>query len=264
MFAVERFRDLERSMEHDVLVAQQFGATARAYLESVTHATGEDLEILGAEIAAVPDAVVLDLGCGAGHASFAVAPHAASVTAYDLTAQMLAMVQREAAARKLRNVTTVQGMAEVLPFPDAHFDRVISRYSAHHWHDVPAALHEVRRVLKPRGEALLIDTAGGENPLLDTHLQAVEILRDPSHIRDYSTQEWLALFAEAGFTASVRKEWPVKIEFSAWVERQRTSPERIAVIHALWGAAPDEVRSFFEVQPDGSFTLEKLLIAAQR
>ena len=35
-------------MEHDVLVAQQFGATARAYLESVTHATGEDLEMLGA------------------------------------------------------------------------------------------------------------------------------------------------------------------------------------------------------------------------
>ncbi|HEX4582661.1 MAG TPA: class I SAM-dependent methyltransferase [Acidobacteriaceae bacterium] len=251
-------------MEHDVLVAQQFGATARAYLESVTHATGEDLEILGAEIAAVPDAVVLDLGCGAGHASFAIASHAASVTAYDLTAQMLAVVQREAAARKLRNITTVQGMAEVLPFPDAHFDRVISRYSAHHWHDVPAALHEVRRVLKPRGEALLIDTAGGENPLLDTHLQAIEILRDPSHIRDYSTREWLALFAEAGFTASVRKEWPVKIEFSAWVERQRTSPERIAAIHALWGAAPDEVRSFFEVQPDSSFTLQKVLIAARR
>jgi ubiquinone/menaquinone biosynthesis C-methylase UbiE len=251
-------------MEHDVLVAQQFGATARAYLESVTHATGEDLGILGAEVAAVPNAVVLDLGCGAGHASFAVAPHAASVTAYDLTAQMLAVVQREATARKLRNIITVQGMAEVLPFPDAHFDRVISRYSAHHWHDVPAALREVRRVLKPRGEALLIDTAGGPNPLLDTHLQTVEILRDPSHIRDYSTREWLALFVEAGFTATVRKEWPVQIEFSGWVERQRTSPERIAAIHAMWSAAPDEVRNFFEVQPDSSFTLQKVLLAAQR
>ncbi|MFL6429140.1 MAG: class I SAM-dependent methyltransferase [Acidobacteriaceae bacterium] len=251
-------------MEHDVLVAQQFGSTARAYLDSVTHASGEDLEILGAEIAAVPDALVLDLGCGAGHASFAVAPYAASVTAYDLTAQMLAVVEREASARNLRNITTVQGMAEVLPFRDAHFDRVISRYSAHHWHDVPAALREMRRVLKPRGEALLIDTAGGATPLLDTHLQTVEILRDPSHVRNYSAREWLALFAEAGFTASVRKEWPVKLEFSGWVERQRTSPERISAIHSLWSAAPDEVRSFFEVQPDSSFTLQKVLIAAQR
>lgn len=251
-------------MEHDVLVAQQFGSTARAYLESATHASGEDLEILGAEVAAVPDAVVLDLGCGAGHASFAVAPHAASVTAYDLTAQMLAVVEREASARNLRNITTVQGMAEVLPFPDSQFDFVISRYSAHHWHDVPAALHEMRRVLKPRGEALLIDTAGGPTPLLDTHLQAIEILRDPSHIRDYSAREWLALFAEAGFTGSVRKEWPVKLEFSSWVARQRTSPERVAAIHALWSEAPDEVRSFFDVQPDSSFTLQKVLIAALR
>ena len=110
--------------------------------------------------------------------------------------------------------------------------------------------------------ALLIDTAGGPTPLLDTHLQAVEILRDPSHIRDYSTQEWLVLFANAGFTANARKEWPVKIEFCGWVERQRTSPERIAAIHALWGAAPDEVRAFFEAQPDSSFTLQKVLIAA--
>ena len=251
-------------MDHDVLVAQQFGATARAYLESVTHATGEDLEMLGREIAATPHAVVLDLGCGAGHASFAAAPHASSVTAYDLTAQMLAVVEREAAARGIKNIATVQGMAEVLPFPNARFDFVISRYSAHHWHDVPAALREVRRVLKPGGRALMIDTAGGETPLLDTHLQAVEILRDPSHIRNYSLREWLALFGEAGLPANVRKEWPVKIEFSSWIERQRTSPERVAAIHALWGAAPDEVRAFFEVQPDSSFTLQKVLIAAQR
>jgi ubiquinone/menaquinone biosynthesis C-methylase UbiE len=251
-------------MEHDVLVAQQFGATAQAYLESVTHATGEDLEILGRAIAATPHAVVLDLGCGAGHASFAVSPHASSVTAYDLTAQMLAVVRREASGRSLKNIATVQGMAEVLPFPDVRFDFVISRFSAHHWHDVPAALREVRRVLKPGGQALLIDTAGGETPLLDTHLQAVEILRDPSHTRDYSAKEWLALFREAGFIASLRKEWPLKIEFSSWIERMRTPPERVAAIHALWSAAPDEVRSFFEVQQDGSFTQQKILIAAQR
>jgi len=90
-------------MEHDVLVALQFGTTARAYLESETHATGEDLELLAQEVAAIPKAAVLDLGCGAGHASFAVAPHAASVTAYDLTSQMLTVVEREAIARNLSN-----------------------------------------------------------------------------------------------------------------------------------------------------------------
>jgi SAM-dependent methyltransferase len=185
------------------------------------------------------------------------------VTAYDLTPEMLAVVEREAAARELPNIATVQGMAEELPFPEAHFDCVISRYSAHHWHDVPAALREVRRVLKPGGRVLLIDTAGGETPLLDTHLQAIEILRDPSHVRDYSAREWLALFREAGFTAMLRQEWPLPIEFSGWIERQRTPPERVAAIHAVWSAAPDEVRSFFEVQQDGSFTMRKILIAAE-
>ena len=139
---------------------------------------------------------------------------------------------REASARKLGNITTVQGMAEKLPFPDAHFDFAITRTSAHHWHDVPAALREARRVVKPGGRMLMIDTAGGDTPLLDTHLQAVEILRDPSHIRDYTTQEWLALFREAGFTPTFRKQWPLPIEFSAWIERMRTPPERVAAIHS--------------------------------
>lgn len=252
-------------MEHDVLVAQQFGSTAKAYLESVTHATGEDLELLAQDIAAVPNAVVLDLGCGAGHASFAVAPHAASVIAYDLTAQMLAVVKREATARKLRNITTVQGMAEELPFPDARFDIVITRTSAHHWHDVLAALRETRRVLKSGGRMLMIDIAGGDTPLLDTHLQAVEILRDPSHIRDYTTQEWLGFFRDAGFTnAALRKQWPLPIEFAPWIERMRTPPDRVTAIHSLWTTAPDEVRRYFEVQADGSFTLQKILIAAEK
>ena len=73
----------------------------------------------------------------------------------------------------------------------------------------------------------------------------------------------MALFGEAGFTATLRKQWPVPIEFSGWVERMRTAPERVAAIHAVWSAAPDEVRTFFEVRPDGSFTLQKILVAAQ-
>ena len=43
----------------------------------------------------------------------------------------------------------------------------------------------------------------------------------------------------------------------------RTPPERVAAIHAIWNTAPDEVRRYFEVQPDGSFTLQKILIAAE-
>jgi ubiquinone/menaquinone biosynthesis C-methylase UbiE len=71
---------------------------------------------------------VLDLGCGAGHASFTAAQQVAQVTAYDLSSQMLEVVA-EAAKRRAGNIDA-QGYAESLPFADASFDVVISRYSA--------------------------------------------------------------------------------------------------------------------------------------
>jgi SAM-dependent methyltransferase len=173
-------------------------------------------------------------------------------------------VRREAAVRGFDNIRTVQGVAEALPFPDAHFELALSRYSAHHWHDVPAALREVRRVLKEGARMLLIDTSGGETPLLDTHLQTIELLRDPSHIRNYSAAEWMAMFREAGFEPSLRQRWPLTLEFSGWIERMRTPPNKVAAIHAVWAAAPDEVCQFYAVQPDGSFTMQKLLLEAHR
>ncbi|OTP67288.1 SAM-dependent methyltransferase YafE [Caballeronia sordidicola] len=118
-------------MKHHDQVADAFGSTAAAYLTSAVHATGADLQELAREVAAVPDAVVLDLGCGAGHVSFSVAPHAKSVVAYDIAEQMLATVAGAAQERGLENITTQQGPAERLPFADAIFDRVLSRMSAH-------------------------------------------------------------------------------------------------------------------------------------
>ena len=250
-------------MKHDDQVADAFGTTAAAYLTSPTHASGADLATLADEIASTPDADVLDLGCGAGHASFACAAHARSVVAYDLAEPMLATVAAAARERGLANIRTQQGAAERLPFADASFDWVVSRMSAHHWHDVPQALVEVRRVLKPGGRVLFIDVIGADHPLLDTHFQAIEVLRDGSHVRNYRADEWLALFAAAGFTASVRERWRLSIEFASWIARMRTPPERAQAIRSLWASAPDEVREHYGVQPDGSFMLNVAMVQAR-
>src|ERR1700754_794034 len=163
---------------------------------------------------------------------------------------MLATVAAAAIERGFSNITTQQGAAESLPFDDASFDWVISRLSAHHWHDVPQALAEVRRVLKPGGRVIFIDIAGSDHPLLDTHLQAVEVLRDGSHIRDYRADEWIALFAKAGFSATVRERWRMPLEFEAWVTRMRTPQPRVVAIRSIWESAPDEVKQYFAVQAD--------------
>lgn len=250
-------------MKHHDQVADAFGTTVAAYLSSQTHATGADLQTLAGEIAATPDADVLDLGCGAGHASFAVAPHARSVVAYDLAAPMVATVAAASRERGFSNIRAEQGAAEQLPFADASFDWVVSRFSAHHWHDVPRALKEVRRVLKPGGRVLFIDVVGADHPLLDTHLQAIEVLRDGSHVRNYRVDEWLAFFNQAQFEASPRERWRLPIEFASWVARMRTPGERVHAIRSVWEAAPDEVREHYAVQPDGSFMLDVAMIQAR-
>lgn len=245
------------------MVSQAFGASATSYLTSSVHASGADLAQLTEKIGQLPPGTVLDLGCGAGHASFAAASVAKEVTAYDMTPEMLQVVAEEASRRGLDNIATRQGVAEELPFADASFDWVISRVSAHHWQNVGQALREVRRVLKVDSQVLFIDVAGNESPILDTHLQAVELLRDGSHVRNYSGREWTQLFADAGFQAEIIRRWRIPIEFQSWIRRMNTPEHRAQAIRILWSEAPEEVRTYFAVREDYSFELDALMIQAQ-
>lgn len=253
-------------MKQSTLVEKQFGSAAAAYLTSVVHAQGEDLEVLKSVVCSATSAApeVLDLGCGGGHVSFAVAPLAASVTACDLSAQMLAVVASAAVARDLRNIQTERAAAEKLPFADASFDVVITRFSAHHWSDVPASLKEMNRVLRPEGVIVVIDVVAPENPLHDTTLQAVELLRDASHVRDYRVSEWARMFAVAGLAQQLQRSWKLKMMFDEWVARMRTPTVRMAAIRSLLNTAPEETRTYFSVEDDDSFFIDVVFFTAKK
>lgn len=247
---------------HERHVVDQFGAQAEAYLASAVHAEGEDLEALAGIAAARPGAAVLDLGCGAGHVSFRVAPHVASVTAFDLSEAMLGVVARTAQARGLRNVATRAGTVESLPFADAAFDLVLSRYSAHHWRDLGRALREARRVLKPGGRAVFVDVISPGAPLLDSFLQTLEMLRDPSHVRDYAAGEWLGALAAAGLVPERFARGRLRLDFASWVARMRTPEPHVAAIRSLQEGAAAELRAHFALRPDGSFTVDTMVLEA--
>lgn len=213
-------------MKQAAVTAKQFGEQASAYLTSAVHAQGADLERLKVIVGNLRDAAVLDLGCGGGHVSFAVAPHAASVIACDLSAEMLHVVAGAARERGLTNVLTQRMQAEKLTFPDATFDIVITRFSAHHWFDVAAGLREAHRVLRPNGVLVVIDIVAPEVPLFDTTLQTVEVLRDASHVRDYRMSEWRAMLATAGFAPPQINTNRLRMVFDDWIARMRTPGSR--------------------------------------
>jgi ubiquinone/menaquinone biosynthesis C-methylase UbiE len=251
---------------HADSVHDQFDPQAQAYLTSRVHAEGPDLahaEQLLAQ-ALSPVASALDVGCGAGHLAFRLAPRVGRVMAVDPSVGMLATVAQAATARRLTNLEIRAGSAESLPFEDASFDLVASRYSAHHWAHLEPALCELHRVAKPGGALLLIDALAPEDALADTHLQSIELLRDRSHVRNRSQSQWRRLLAAAGFELLELRQWSIHIEFGSWVERMRTPSEHVTAIRSLQRSAPAEVQRALGFEPDGSFTLQTGLFWARR
>lgn len=247
---------------HDRLVQHQFGPAARDYVSSAVHAQGPDLVRI-AEIAARarPDRA-LDLGCGGGHVAYALAPHACRVTACDLSPDMTATVVEESARRGLANVEAATGAAEALPFANAAFDFLACRFSAHHWSNLAMGLAEARRVLARGAPALFADVIAPALAAADTHLQAVELLRDPSHVRDYREDEWRAALDRAGFAIRAITTARLRMDFSVWTARMRTPADLATAIRALQMRASAEVAGCFDIETDGSFTIDTVLIEA--
>ena len=91
----------------------------------------------------------------------------------------------------------------------------------------------------------------------------MELLRDPSHVRDYRVSEWRALLDAAGFSPGVAVASRPRMEFASWIARMRTPATHVAAIRALQAAAPAEVASHFGIEADGSFLLDSALIEAR-
>ena len=252
---------------HDATVLEQYDSRAEAYLTSAVHAAGADLDRMADLIGHRPDAVALDMGCGGGHVAFRMAGQVGTVVAYDLSAAMLDTVAAEARRRGLDNVVTKQGAAEALPCPDASFDVVATRYSAHHWGALRDGLRDglaqMRRVTKPDGLALFMDVVSPGVALLDTWLQTLELLRDPSHVRNASVEEWTTTLAAVGFAVDDVVMYKLRLEFGSWIARMRTPDVHVAAIRSLHARASGEVKDYFQIGDDGSFTVDTALIVAR-
>jgi ubiquinone/menaquinone biosynthesis C-methylase UbiE len=247
------------------LVQQKFGEAAADYAASAVHATGPSLARLLELIETKPTWRHLDIATGAGHTALAFAPKVAKVTASDITPEMLREVRKGATERGLGNVITRQTAAEDLPFPDTSYHLVTCRLAAHHFRNPKAFVREADRVLITGGRFALVDNVSPEDEDLARRYNAFEKLRDPSHGRALSVDEWANLIREAGLTPVAIEIMDQDIPFDPWVRRMRCSGPAITRLKEMLEQEP--LRSYLrprETEDGLIFTLREAIIVAQK
>jgi SAM-dependent methyltransferase len=166
--------------------------------------------------AAPRDARVLEVGCGPGHLSIAMARrHGLAVTGLDLDPDMIDRARENASratAVDASGPSFLVGDVASLPFPDGSFDVVVSTFSLHHWADPTAGLVEIGRVLRPGGRALIWDLRPGTGPhLLGPHRDhlpdPVEHARgSPLHVVSTTPWRWPWRFSLAQRIELIRED----------------------------------------------------------
>lgn len=253
------------------LVKKQFGAHAAAYATSVVHAKGASLARLVELVEPQPHWRALDVATAAGHTAFAFAPRVAQVVATDLTPEMIPVAAQVAAEKGIANVTFETADAEALPYADASFDLVTCRIAPHHFPHVDRFMAEAARVLRPLGVLAVVDNVvPGGDPAADAagaYINAFETLRDPSHHRALSVDEWMAAFTAAGLVLLHVETAPKQMTLIPWAERMGVTPETLAELRRLLLEAPPAAADFFSVQPAGddlNFTLDEAIFVGRK
>ena len=177
----------------------------------------------------------LDVGCGPGIVTEALARHAGEVIGCDVTPAMLARARARAAAAGLSNISCVPARAESLPFENDYFDVVVSRSAVHHFPDPRAALREMARVARSGGRVITVDVMAAESAEEAALHNALETLRDPSHVRMLARSELHRLLVESGLIVDSCLVWVNHREFGEWMKIV-TAPERIGPLHTVMTA----------------------------
>ena len=146
----------------DSLFAAQRDMT-RAYLGPVT-----------------PDDLVLDVACGAAHASEAAAPFVRLVVGLDLTRALLDEGRARLGRAGITNVLLQEGDATRMPFVDDSFDVVACRSSLHHFADPREQVREMARVCRPTGRVVISDMVAPEARTRERYDELHRLI-DPSH-----------------------------------------------------------------------------------
>jgi len=213
-------------------VTDPWSSRAQAFRESPTHREGPDLDLLVAWCEPGPGVTVLDVATGGGHVARRLREEGCTVVSTDPAPGM----HPDVIAR-----------AEDMPFGDGSFDVVTCRIAPHHFHDIRRALGEMARVT--RRLAVIED-----NLFVGDRVEEAERLRDPTHVRCYSEDEWRELLGGAGLDVEQAERFERRIDVEGWLARVETPTEDAARVRELLA---DEIE-------DGTMVLTTIVLRAQR
>ena len=208
-------------------IQAQFTRTADVYARMRQTTDQRALDGLVAICEPPASARALDVACGPGFLTMALAKRCARATGFDATDAFLDLARGEAKERGLQNLDFQQGDAERLPFADASFDLVTCRAAFHHFPRPERVLAEMARVAAPGARILVADMLGSEQPAQAELHDRIEILCDPTHARALPPTAFQRLFQEAGLTLAREIRSSLDYDLDEWIAH---------------GAPPDDAR----------------------
>ncbi len=194
-----------------------WGDRAQAYRDSATHASDADLDTVIEMCNPHAGVKALDVASGGGHVARRLRAEGAEVVTTDASPGM----QPDVVCR-----------AEDLPFADGSFDVVVSRIAPHHFEDIGKAVGEMARV---SNRVVVIE----DTQYTSEEVEAAEKLRDPTHVRSYSEEEWRELLESAALEIERVELFEKTHDFADWLARCDCSgadAERVRELLTPWSS----------------------------
>lgn len=217
---------------HNQRILDQFTRQAIPFTTAPAIRNQEALDRIVRAAQAGPEDTALDVACGPGLLACAFARVVKHATGIDMTPAMLEQARREQEQIGIENLTWRLGDVLPIPFPDESFSIVTSRFAFHHFLDPLAVLGEMRRVCKSGGRIVVADSAPSAEKA--AAFNAVERLRDPSHVRAMPVEELCGLFLQADLPKPRVEMYRLNGELEDLLRRSFPDPADIDRIRAIF------------------------------
>lgn len=198
-------------------VRDRFTRTAEKFARFAVPTRSDEAERLARLVAPRGDEVALDLACGPGTFTRALASRVRFLSGVDLTPAMLEQARHAISHARLANVAFACADANLLPFADAALDLAVCAYSFHHFFDPARAARELTRVVRAGGRVAVVDIVVPEGADAEFN-NRIERARDSSHARTLRLAELETLLEAAGLRVLVPEISERLRRFDDWMQ----------------------------------------------